>query len=59
MDAMKPPNSMEFLVSDRDRLKTLKPGQVIQASVRKQGRDFVLDDLRPVVAVRSPVNTKE
>ncbi len=51
--AMKPPDSMEFLVSNPDQLKTLKPGQAISASVRRQGRDFVLDDLKPAVGMQS------
>lgn len=51
--AMKPPDSMEFLVSNPEQLRTLKPGQAISASVRRQGRDFVLDDLKPVAAIQS------
>jgi len=46
MSAMKPPYSMEFLVEKPSQLAMLKPGQTITASVRKQGRDYVLDDLR-------------
>lgn len=52
ISAMKPPDSMEFLVANRDQLRTLKPGQAIVASVRKQGRDFVLDDLRPAASIK-------
>ncbi|MGO9261097.1 MAG: MbnH family di-heme enzyme [Bryobacteraceae bacterium] len=44
--AMKAPYAMEFLVPDREQLKNLKPGQNIVASVRRQGADYVLDNLR-------------
>jgi Cu/Ag efflux protein CusF len=47
MKAMKAPYAMEFLVANREQLKALKPGQAISASVRRQGSDFVLDDVRP------------
>jgi hypothetical protein len=40
--------SMEFLVPGRDQLNNLKRGERVSASVRKQGRDYVLDDLRPI-----------
>ena len=52
---MKPPNSMEFLVANPAQLASLKPGEQITASVRKQGRDFVLDDLR---LISKPVTKK-
>ena len=48
MGAIKPPEAMEFLVADPEQLKRLQPGQSIAATVRRQGRDFVLDDLRAV-----------
>jgi len=44
--AMKAPNAMAFLVFDREQLKNLKPGQNIVASVRREGADYVLEDLR-------------
>jgi cytochrome c peroxidase len=47
MGAMKAPNAMEYQVSDRNRLKTLKPGQSVEATVRKQGGKYVLEDLKP------------
>lgn len=46
MPAMKPPASMDFLVENPDQLKNLKVGQSVTAAVRRQGRDFVLSDLR-------------
>jgi len=52
--AMKAPNGMEFLVANREQLKLLKPGEAILASVRRQGSDFVLDDVRPAVVRRNP-----
>ena len=42
--AMKAPCAMEFLVANREQLKSLKSGEAISASVRRQGSDFVLDD---------------
>lgn len=53
MGATKPPDAMEFLVANPAQLATLKPGESISASVRKQGRDFVLDDLRLISKPRS------
>ena len=53
MSAMRPPKAMEFLVPDREQLKRLKPGQAVQATVRRQGRDFVLYELRPATAIGS------
>lgn len=47
MAAMKAPYAMEFLVPDREQLKRLKRGQAVQASVRRQGSDYILEDLRP------------
>jgi len=44
--AMKAPNEMEFLVPDKEQLKSLKPGQAIVGSVRRQGSDYVLESLR-------------
>jgi len=44
--AMKAPYAMEFLVPDRESLKKLRAGQTIAASVRRQGADYVLEDLR-------------
>jgi Cu/Ag efflux protein CusF len=54
ISAMKPPYAMEFLVTNREQLKSLKPGQTITASVRRQGTDYVLDDLRPMPAANAP-----
>jgi cytochrome c peroxidase len=48
MEEMKPPYAMDFLVSDQGSLRTLRVGQSITARVRKQGRDYVLEDLRPI-----------
>jgi cytochrome c peroxidase len=50
MSEMKPPNAMEFLVANPAQLTSLKPGESVAASVRKQGRDFVLDDLKVIPA---------
>ena len=36
---------MEFLVSDREQLNRLKPGQRITASVRRQGSDYILEQM--------------
>ena len=44
--AMRAPNAMEFLVPDTESLKKLNAGQTITASVRRQGADYILDDLR-------------
>ncbi|HUA59658.1 MAG TPA: di-heme enzyme [Verrucomicrobiae bacterium] len=44
--AVKAPNAMEFLVADKEWLKKLKPGQSVVARVRRQGADYVLEDLR-------------
>jgi cytochrome c peroxidase len=48
MAEMKAPYTMVFLVADRKQLDPLKAGQAVSAQVRQQGRDYVLDDLRPV-----------
>jgi len=45
---MKRPNAKDFLVPDQAKLKALKPGQAVTAHVRKQGHDYVLEDLRPI-----------
>jgi len=37
---------MEFLVENHDELKKLNVGQFIRAAVRRQGRDFVLSEIR-------------
>jgi Cu/Ag efflux protein CusF len=47
---MKAPYAMGFLVPDTESLKKLKAGQMIAASVRRQGADYVLDDLRAAPA---------
>ncbi len=52
--AMKAPYAMEFLVANREQLRSLKPGEAISASVRRQGGDFVLDDVRPAAVRRNP-----
>jgi cytochrome c peroxidase len=59
--ASKPPAAMEFLVPARDQLNRLKPGQRITASVRRQGSDFVLEDLRtiPGSAALSPAKGQQ
>jgi cytochrome c peroxidase len=46
MVAMNKPMAMEFLVTDKSALASLKPGMKITAGVRKQGRDYVLDQIR-------------
>jgi Cu/Ag efflux protein CusF len=48
MSATKPPSTMEFVVDDRAQLEDLRPGDSITASVRRQGRDLVLFDIRQV-----------
>lgn len=45
---MAAPNRMEFLIADPAQLKNLAPGARISASVRKQGRDYVLENVRVV-----------
>jgi len=52
--AMKAPYAMEFLVANREQLRSLKPGEAISASIRRQGSDFVLDDVRPAAVRRNP-----
>ena len=52
--AMKAPYAMEFLVANREQLRSLKPGEAISASVRRQGGDFVLDNVRPAAVRRNP-----
>ena len=47
---MKAPHAMEFLVAEKESLKKLQAGQNIAASVRRQGADDVLDDLRATPA---------
>ncbi|MCC6536419.1 MAG: di-heme enzyme [Bryobacterales bacterium] len=47
MQAMRPPNAMEFLVPDRAFLATLRPGMKIAAGVRKRGGDYILERLLP------------
>jgi len=44
--ARKSPESTEFLVSDRAQLNRLKPGQRITASVRRQGSDYILEQMK-------------
>lgn len=46
MGEMKLPHATEFLVADPIQLKGIQPGQSVSAAVRRQGNDFVLDDLR-------------
>jgi cytochrome c peroxidase len=53
IEEMKPPYAMEFLVPGRESLKTLKPGQAVTAHVRKQGRDYVLEDLHPIPTAKA------
>lgn len=43
MNAMPPPNAMEFLVPDKRFLAGLKPGMRISAGVRKRGSDYLLE----------------
>jgi cytochrome c peroxidase len=50
--AMKPPFKMEFIVPDRKCLATLKERQSIVGFVRRQGSDWVLDDIQPTNAER-------
>ncbi len=47
MAAMRPPNSMEFIVADAKALGKLKEGEAIEASVHRQGPDWVLERVRP------------
>ena len=48
MGAMKAPNAMEYLVEDRAELTDLKPGELVTASVRRQGQDLILSGLKPL-----------
>ena len=47
MAAMRRPASMEFRVADKQQLRLLQPGMKIVASVRKQGADYILENIRP------------
>ncbi len=47
MQASKAPFAMAFVVADKERLKGLRPGQNVIATVRRQGSDYVLENLRP------------
>ncbi len=58
MRASKAPYAMEFLVPDKERLKGLKPGQQVVGSVRRQGADYVLEELR-TPAPASPSDARE
>jgi cytochrome c peroxidase len=53
LSAMQAPYAMEFVVSDRSQLKALRPGQAVVAMVRKQGNDYVLDNLRALPSERT------
>jgi cytochrome c peroxidase len=53
MGAMRPPDAMEFLVTDKAFLGRLRPGQKITAGVRKRGGDYLLEPLPAARAVRS------
>ncbi len=46
MEAMPPPNAMEFLVADKQFLASLKPGTKFTAGVRKRGADYFLEPIR-------------
>ena len=46
MEAMKGTNGMEFLVPDRKSLAGLQPGRRISATIRRQGGDWVLEQIR-------------
>jgi len=48
LDAIRKPLTTEFLVSDRSSLAVLKPGMRISATVRRQGRDYVLEQIRRI-----------
>jgi len=47
MGAMTRPSAMEYRVSDRNQLRRLRPGQPVEATVRREGPNYVLDDLKP------------
>ena len=47
MGAMRPPGAMEYRVTDRNQLKQPRPGQSVEAIVRRQGSNYVLEDLKP------------
>jgi Cu/Ag efflux protein CusF len=47
MSAMRGKEKMEFAVARQEELKDLKPGEAITAGVRRQGRDYVLENIRP------------
>ena len=47
MPASKAPYGMAFLVSDKERLRDLQPGRNVVATVRRQGSEYVLENLRP------------
>lgn len=45
MAAMPAPGGMEFLVPDKESIERLQSGDVVRANVRRQGGDFVLENL--------------
>jgi cytochrome c peroxidase len=47
MGPMKPPYTMEFILSDKTATARLTPGMKIKATVQRQGRDFVLSGVVP------------
>jgi cytochrome c peroxidase len=48
--AARKPHAREFIVADKASLATLKPGTKITAAVRKQGRDYILDQVKKATA---------
>ncbi len=48
MAAMRGPGGMEFLVPDATVLETLAPGDQVEAAVRRQGAEYVLEGIRIV-----------
>ena len=43
---MAAPNAMEFLVTDKQFLASLKPGMKFAAGVRKRGADYFLEPIK-------------
>ncbi|MEO8663799.1 MAG: MbnH family di-heme enzyme [Bryobacteraceae bacterium] len=46
IDAAGRPSGREFIVADKNELNSLKAGMKVTASVRKQGKDFVLEGIK-------------
>lgn len=55
MAAMPGPGGMEFLVPDEAVLRRLRKGDRVQGYVRRQGGDYLLEEIRLIQATERPV----